>query len=218
MRWANPSTMAVLPTPGPPKGWGSSSFSAEDLDDALDFFSRPISGSNCAGRAMAVRSRAYSAERGCFFCLSASRSRGWRWRLAHAVDVEAFGGEMRAAVADSTRRMPMRGARSTYWWSIDSASWAAYGRGSFSISSESGDSADEEMRSTKSRSPSTSRRICFGLDVEAGQDLFDDHSLPENAEEDVLGLDDARSRASRLRSGRRRVRRRTFSLYFRTWA
>jgi hypothetical protein len=34
----------------------------------------------------------------------------------------------------------------------------------------------------------------FGLDVEAGEDLFDDLlPFPEDAQEDVLGLDDARA-------------------------
>src|SRR6059058_3096032 len=70
---------------------------------------------------------------------------------------------MRAAVDDSTRRIPIsRCSVPTYWCSIDSASWAAYAR-IFFDSSESGSSADEEMRSTKRRSPSTSRRICSGF-------------------------------------------------------
>src|ERR671921_38606 len=57
---------------------------------------------------------------------------------------------MRAAVDDSTRRMPIRRCSvPTYWWSIDSASCAAYAR-IFFDSSESGSSAEEEMRSKKS--------------------------------------------------------------------
>src|SRR5438132_1433286 len=70
---------------------------------------------------------------------------------------------MRAAVDDSTRRIPIsRCSVPTYWCSIDSASCAAYAR-IFFDSSDSGNSADDEMRSTNSRSPSTSRRICSGL-------------------------------------------------------
>ena len=58
-------------------------------------------------------------------------------------------------------------------------------------SSESGSSAVEEMRSTKIAVALDLAAHVLGLDVEAREDLLDDVlALAEDAEQEVLGLDD----------------------------
>src|SRR3954454_1739109 len=121
---------------------------------------------------------------------------------------------MRAAVDDSTRRIPIRRCSvPTYWWSIDSASCAAYAR-IFFDSSESGSSAEEEMRSTNKRSPSTSRRICSGftLNLEKISLMISSPSrrTPRRMCSDSMTRDPSLEASYRAKKRARRA----FSLYF----
>ena len=76
MRWARPSTMAVLPTPGSPSRMGLFLVRRERIWMMRSTSSsRPIRGSKDCSVASAVRSRPYSERNGSsFFCCEASRS------------------------------------------------------------------------------------------------------------------------------------------------
>ena len=94
MRWARPSTMAVLPTPGSPRRMGLFLVRRERIWMMRSTsFSRPISGSNCAECADRRQvARVLGEERELFLLLVGLALFQDRDRLlAHAVDVETLG-------------------------------------------------------------------------------------------------------------------------------
>ena len=197
MRCASPSTMAVLPTPGSPRRIGLFFVRRERIWMMRSTsFSRPMSGSNCAECAICRQvARVLGEERQLFLLLVGLALFEDRDRLfAHAVDVEALGGEdargrRRLDAQDADQQMLgadvlmqhrlrfVRGVREDLLRLLGERQFG--GRG---------DAVDEEAVAFDFAAD------LFRLDVEAGEDLFDDLlPLAQDAEEDVLGLDDARA-------------------------
>jgi len=93
MRWASPSTIAVLPTPGSPISTGLFFLRRASTSIVVSIsFARPITGSSLPSRASFVRSREYLSRFGVLVGVSTRPSSAPRpttfvtcWRIACGV-------------------------------------------------------------------------------------------------------------------------------------